>query len=455
MLSAFAGQRVLLLQGPMGPFFWRLRLDLEAAGAEVFKINFCPGDRLYYPNDAIDYRGTLEDWPNYLSRLLARLDVDAVFLFGDCRHYHLGVPDVIRWQRAVLYVFEEGYLRPDFITVEKGGVNNFSSLSRDPAFYRGHVPRAPVEPPPRKVKNGFSRAAFHAVVYALANAAMGWRFPHYVHHRSLSPIPQAFYWLRAGWRKHYFGWRERPLAKRLTGALSKRYFIAPLQTHNDAQISIHSDFSSIEEFIEQVLVSFSRGAAPDHFLVFKHHPLDRGYREYGRFIARRAAKYGLQGRVLYVHDVHLPDLLNHTLGCVVINSTVGLSSILHKAPLCVLGTPIYDMPGLTFQGKLDDFWGDPGTVDYDLYIRFRSWLRAHNQANGNFYRPLPDVNNHTGVIWPPELEFDWGLDSIPKHALPRVVAGSASRAVPSGTGAARVTPVARGNLASLEVGSEL
>ncbi|WP_250313331.1 capsular polysaccharide export protein, LipB/KpsS family, partial [Escherichia coli] len=32
--------------------------------------------------------------------------------------------------------FEEGYLRPQFITVEEGGVNAYSSLPRDPDFYR-------------------------------------------------------------------------------------------------------------------------------------------------------------------------------------------------------------------------------------------------------------------------------------------------------------------------------
>ncbi|WP_207190885.1 hypothetical protein [Halochromatium salexigens] len=47
----------------MGPFFSRLRRDLQSAGAEVFKITLCAGDRLYYPLNAVDYRGTLDDWP--------------------------------------------------------------------------------------------------------------------------------------------------------------------------------------------------------------------------------------------------------------------------------------------------------------------------------------------------------------------------------------------------------
>lgn len=413
---------MLLLQGPMGPFFWRLKHDLEAVGAEVFKVNFCAGDRLYYPVGASDYRGTLEAWPNALSRLVARLGVDAVFLFGDCRHYHRVVPDVIRWHhRCQLYVFEEGYLRPDHITLEQGGANSFSSMPRDPAFYRTY-PAQPATEPPRRITHSFSRAATHSIVYALANALLRWRYPHYQHHRNLDLLPQALYWLRAGWRKHLFAYRERALARRLLGPLAGRYFLAPLQTHNDAQIIVHSDFSSIEEFIETVLCSFAEHADPTHALVFKHHPLDRGYREYGEFIARMTRKYGLTGRVFYVHDVHLPTLLDQALGTVVINSTVGLSSILHDTPVCMLGEPIYHMPGLTFQGDLDDFWRAPGAVDRDLFERFRAWLLAHNQANGNFYRPLPAVENHTGVVWPPALDLSSDTIVLPRqHACAQVL----------------------------------
>lgn len=396
---------MLLLQGPMGPFFWRLKLDLEAVGAKVFKVNFCPGDQFYYPFQAICYRGKLEDWPNTLSRLLARLNIDAIFLFGDCRYYHKIVPDVVRWHSCKLYVFEEGYLRPDFITLEQGGVNNFSSMSRDPSFYRDYHPSSDSEQLPHRVSQSFSRAAFYAIIYALANALLSWRYPYYRHHRSLSPLPQAYFWLRAGWRKYYFAWREKKLATRLFDLLAKRYFLVPLQTHNDAQVSVHSGFSNIEEFIEAVIFSFAGHAKKTQYLVFKHHPLDRGYSEYGELINKIARNYDLKERVFYVHDVHLPTLLDHALGTVVINSTVGLSSILHNTPVCVLGDPIYNIPGLTYQGYLNDFWCAPGEVDQELFKRFRAWLVAHNQANGNFYRPLPGVPNHTGVVWPSVFDF--------------------------------------------------
>ena len=41
-------RRVLLLQGPIGPFFRRLARFLEQHGTDVFKINFNAGDALFY-----------------------------------------------------------------------------------------------------------------------------------------------------------------------------------------------------------------------------------------------------------------------------------------------------------------------------------------------------------------------------------------------------------------------
>ena len=46
-LEQFSGKRVLLLQGPVGPFFALLAQDLREAGAEVFKVNFNAGDCLF------------------------------------------------------------------------------------------------------------------------------------------------------------------------------------------------------------------------------------------------------------------------------------------------------------------------------------------------------------------------------------------------------------------------
>ena len=49
-------ESVLLLQGPVGPFFSRIAEDLSQRGFVVHKINFNGGDKLFYRHsNAVDY----------------------------------------------------------------------------------------------------------------------------------------------------------------------------------------------------------------------------------------------------------------------------------------------------------------------------------------------------------------------------------------------------------------
>ena len=55
------------------------------------------------------------------------------------------------------------------------------------------------------------------------------------------------------------------------------------------------------------------------------------------------------------------------------------------------------MEGLTFQGKLEDFWSNQYEIDQDLNRKFRQYLIENNQINGNFYQRIPGFNNHSGI----------------------------------------------------------
>jgi hypothetical protein len=64
---------------------------------------------------------------------------------------------------------------------------------------------------------------------------------------------------------------------------------------------------------------------------------------------------------------------------------VGLSSLIHGTPVKVLGSAIYNHPGLTMQGSLKDFWTDPETIDAERVRIFTRNLIETCQANGSFY----------------------------------------------------------------------
>ncbi|MBN1607764.1 MAG: capsular biosynthesis protein [Polyangiaceae bacterium] len=386
MLREFRGRHLLLLQGPNGPFFKNVARHLNDAGARVSKVNFNPGDALFYGGPEVTYfRGDLESWPDYFARLVEERGIDAVMVFGDCRVYHRLAIARAHALGIDVFVFEEGYLRPDFVTLERDGVNGHSKIPKDAAFYRELQPRE--TPPPRRTRHVFLRAAWFSGLYALANSLFGWRYPHYRHHRDLNALRQARLWGLSGLRRIKNAVRDRGLDTKLLAGTMTPYFLVPLQVHLDSQIG-HSRFRSVAEFIEIVVASFAKHAPADATLILKHHPFDRPYREYTRLISDLARRHSLGSRLVYADVINLPAALRHARGTVVINSTVGLSSLYHGTPVKCLGTPVYDFEGLTYQGSLDDFWNDPGTVDAPLTKRFTWWLRVTNQLNGNVWSDI-------------------------------------------------------------------
>lgn len=393
------GKRVLLLQGPLGPFFARLARDLRAAGADVQKINFNGGDQFFSP-DGIPYTGTLDHWPTWLEALLVVRGFDAVALFGDRRPVHDFVAAMCRKLGVDCYVFEEGYFRPAYITCELGGVNARSTIPRDPEFYLAHAEQEPtleVQPP----ANAYWYMVLWTCVYYFFSAMLWPRYRHYRHHRPLR-LTECLLWVRGSARKWWRRFTERRVEQLLTTELSGKFFLVPLQVHNDAQVTHNSRFGTVEAFIAELVASFARDAAPDVVLVFKHHPMDRAYRNYGSLIRLLAEEHGLQGRLLYIHDQHLPTLLDHALGVVVINSTAGLSAIHQGVPTITLGDAFYDMQGLTCQAPLHEFWVNPSAYRpvRDLYLAYRRWVIKNAQINDNFYAgPLRGAAIDNEVHW--------------------------------------------------------
>lgn len=380
---------ILLLQGPVGPFFDHLGRFLREMGRSVTKINLNGGDSWFYRQpDAIAFTQSPDKWPHFIERVLLERSIDAVILFGDCRGYHRSAIIRARQYSIPVFVFEEGYIRPNYVTFEPGGVNGNSLLPRS----RAVLSLLPLPDIKRQIGGSFQLMARYAMTYYLAGRIWRSKFPNYRHHKPFEMYPELWYWMRSGYRKILYRFAERSCEKQLTGALRKKFFLVPLQVFNDSQIKAHSDFRSVRAVIAAVLDSFARHAPPDVHLVFKHHPMDRGHRHYGRQIRESATEAGIEERVHYVHDLHLPTLLQCTRGVVLVNSTTGLSALFHRAPVKVLGRCIYDIPGLTHQGDLASFWHEPTKPDRELHDRFRNYLIALTQVQGSFYSGRPVVH---------------------------------------------------------------
>lgn len=390
-------RRTLMLQGPIGWFFDRLARVLQQQGQSITKVHFNGGDELFWRHpDALRFTQRIESLDGWLRTLVRARHIDAIVLFGQMRPVHCIARQVARELGIEVFVLEEGYLRPDHVTIERRGVNALSRLPRAASFYAQHQPEAELPPLPAALPTDqrISRTAGLAMRYYLAALLRHWRYPNRVHHRSLDPVVEGWRWFTGGLRKPLHAWRERGLQQRMCSApLSRRWFLVPLQVHDDSQIRHHSRFAGMEDFIEEVMVSFATQAAPDLHLAIKHHPMDRAYVDYRRLIDALSHRLGLDGRVHCLHDQHLPTLLDHALGVVTINSTVGLQALHHGTPVMALGDSVYGIPGLVHAGPLATFWQDPGQVDQALYRSFRRHLLEHTQLNASFYARMPALDS--------------------------------------------------------------
>ncbi|MDX2479667.1 MAG: hypothetical protein QNK24_04945, partial [Desulfuromusa sp.] len=168
----------LFLQGPHGPFFKELGGRLRDSGARVLRVNFNGGDWIDWNSaDAISYTGSQYDWPAYVSDLLQRHRITDLVVFGDCRSLHSIAIEQSRAFGIKVYAFEEGYIRPDWITLEEGGVNGYSRFCSDPDLCLT-PPDETVEVPSRKVGPSMRWILFYCIRYYLAKSFWSYRFRH-------------------------------------------------------------------------------------------------------------------------------------------------------------------------------------------------------------------------------------------------------------------------------------
>ena len=89
---------------------------------------------------------------------------------------------------------------------------------------------------------------------------------------------------------------------------------------------------------------------------------------------RHARRHGLENRLHYIDGGDLDSLAKDARGLVCVNSTSATLALANGTPVCTIGEAIYDMPGLTHQRHLDQFWSDPTPPEPGVYEAFRRVL---------------------------------------------------------------------------------
>ena len=393
--------KVLIVQGDLEAGMSLLALDLKDVGHEVGKVFFCAPDLIYKVRSIQThlFRQPLADFDAWLRELVRKENYDTFFLYNHYRPYNLVAWELAEELDLGCFVFELGLIRPNCVTVFSRKSLPLPTLAEAwKKLLAGGPPPEPVVTPPElcQVSTPAKLVAFCGnFFFSRVTSPL---FPNFVDQREMKLWGHFKHGVIHLWRFIERS-RDSEFDPLFAGELSGKYYAVPLQVHSDTQITKCSDFRSIEQFIRQVVRSFECHAPADTKLVFKVHPMDRGYKDYMDLIAGLDHRHG-GGRILYVDRVHLPTLLSHSRGVVNINSSVGISGLVHHVPVITLGTAVYNLAELTFQGDLDSFWTESQKPKHQRVKNFIDLLLSTSQGRGTLSQRCFDVSGRCKIQWP-------------------------------------------------------
>ena len=384
----------LFLVGPIGTFFSRLSNYLEVNGISTYKISFPLYEFGFRKSKRIYYSKSIYEFKELLIKTLIEKNIKHIFMYGNLlipHRYALEVVEDFKKKGIEIYthIFELGYIRPDFVTLEDKNINYKSSFILNKDFYFNQEPYT-LLPIPKRYSRFRVRKIWKAITF-INHSFTNYKIVESEHKLQPKPI---FIWfqLKGFLLKYYFGLSEYKLKKRCFN--KQFFFIVIIQVSSDSQLTKGSRFKSNEEFIYKVIKDFARAKLDNVNLIFKHHPRDRGYINYNYFVKKISDKFCIGNKVFYIHDFSLTKIFTNPKckGTVLINSTVGYQSLYHSIPLKALGISAYNINGLTHHGSLISFFKKPNFVDKLLFRKFYKYIIENSQINSNFDGFFPFQN---------------------------------------------------------------
>jgi len=378
----------LFLQGPHGPFFNVLGKMLRAAGCKVWRVGFNAGDRAFWFNPAsyIPYQDSPDAWPQTLASLYETRQVTDIVLYGDTRPIHAQAVALAKTRGIRVHVFEEGYLRPYWVTYERNGANGNSRLmDMSISEMQQTLELSDMEAPlPPSHWGDMRQHVFYGALYHWFVMFRNGEYRNFKPHRSLPVTKEFQLYLKRLLLMPALAVQRRLATLRIRNG-GFPYHLALLQLEHDSSFQKHSPFSTMSEFLTEVIEGFAKGAPRHHHLVVKAHPLEDGRAPIRHDVKRLAHKHGISDRVHYVRGGKLAQLLNEARTAVTVNSTAGQQVLWRGIPLKVFGRAVYAKPEFVSSQPLPDFFAAAARPDNRAYKDYRRYLLETSQLPGGFY----------------------------------------------------------------------
>ena len=381
-------RRFLFLQGPHGPFFHRLGALLRAAGAEVARVGFNRGDEAFWfdRESYVPYQDTPENWPAAFAALIAEREITDIVLYGDVRALHAQAIAIAREKGLTIHVFEEGYLRPWWVSYERGGSNaNSRLMDKTVPQMQAALAELDLDLPDAPAHWGDMRHhVFYGMLYHWFVVSRPGRYRAYRPHRDITVMKEFRLYLRRMLTMPVTALQRKISTWRITHG-GFPYHLCLMQLEHDASFRAHSPYSSMTEFLETVVEGFAKGAPTHHHLVLKAHPLEDGRAPVRATIRRLVEHYGLDGRVHYLRGGKLAGLMNEARSAITVNSTAAQQALWRGLPVKALGRSVYSKPEFVSEQSVTEFFADPQRPDSRAYRDYRHYLLETSQVAGGFY----------------------------------------------------------------------
>jgi capsular polysaccharide export protein len=312
--------------------------------------------------------------------------VTDLVLYGDTRPIHAQAVAAAQAAGLRIHVFEEGYLRPYWVTYERGGTNGHSRLmDMSVAQMRSALENSDMDSALPPASWGDMRQhIFYGALYHGFVLLMNRRYRNFRPHRALGVGKEFQLYLKRLLLMPAQAIERRIATLRVTRG-GVPYHLVLLQLEHDASFQAHSPFSTMTEFLDCAITGFASGAPPHHHLVIKAHPLEDGRAPIRRELRRLARAHGVAKRVHYVRGGKLAQLLDEARSAVTVNSTAAQQVLWRGIPLRTFGAAVYAKPEFVSQKPLAEFFASTERPDRRAYADYRRFLLETSQVAGGFY----------------------------------------------------------------------
>ena len=382
--------KVILLQGPVGPFFNRLQSGLLNSNIECTRILFNAGDSFFCSNkrSAINFKGNLEKWSSWFRKYIKNNKPFVVILFGSDRPIHSIARNICKENEILALCLEEGYFRPGFVSLEMGGNNANSPLAGLIPNINEEVKEVDLKSSYLRhdLKNSFRNKCWYGFLYYTWRELFSFGEQRKLFHNQMNLFSQAYCW-----SKNFISWilmrkRDHDLFQKLSNT---HYHMVVLQLDSDMQSRFQSNGWKKSDLINEAIMSFASFGSPEGYLIFKVHPLERGHYKHKKTIHRIAKNFGIEDRVLVIETGMIGQWIKHSKGIITINSTSGLSAIYHGVPILLLGNAIYQhhqlVNCLRDVESINEFWSAQVKANQDQRMRYLYWVKEKACSVGDFY----------------------------------------------------------------------